>query len=205
MAALLKFGKPEHLTLLRDEGLLYMNPLPFFWKCEGKDAVRGDHFDSVDEIRRGTKFAIGKSPDQMRAMTGKFDFRIHPPDSHKINLFCMFAFVPNKTPWPIDERNFEFGTHALVINEVDDFLERMKATLDTNQFPFTSNFVEYVDDDHSGEVGPFKKMRKFEFQSEWRVVCYDGPGDVRQIRMGSIADISELVPCEELKDNGGAS
>lgn len=205
MAALLKFGESEHLALLRDEGLLYMNPLPFFWKCEGKDALRGDHFDSVDAIRRGTKFAIGKSPDQMQAMTGNFEFRIHPPDSQKINLFCMFAFVPNKTPLPIDERNFEFGTHALVVKDVDEFVKRMMTTIDREGILFERGLVEYVNDDHSGEVGPFKKLRKFEFQSEWRLVCYEGPGDVRQIRIGSIADISELVPCEELRGQGGSA
>ena len=38
---LIKFGQLEHLLRLRDEGFLYMNNLPYFWKIED-DELRGD-------------------------------------------------------------------------------------------------------------------------------------------------------------------
>jgi len=41
---LIKFGQRKHLLRLRDEGLLYMNNLPYFWKIED-DELRGDPFD----------------------------------------------------------------------------------------------------------------------------------------------------------------
>ena len=41
---LIKFGQHEHLLQLQDEGLLYLNNLPFFWEIEN-DELRGDRWD----------------------------------------------------------------------------------------------------------------------------------------------------------------
>ena len=67
-------------------------------------------------------------------------------------------------------------------------MNRVCSYLDHQLIPFKGDLVEYVDDEHIGRLGPFKKRRMYAFQSEWRVVCYDGPGGVREIRIGSIQE-----------------
>jgi hypothetical protein len=47
-------------------------------------------------------------------------------------------------------------------------------------------------------LGPFRKLSKFSYQYEWRLVCYDGSGDVRKINIGSIRDISVILPTDEV-------
>jgi hypothetical protein len=50
-AVLVKFGQHDHLLQLHQDGLLYMNNLPFFWEIE--DQHRGDNCDGVLKITRG--------------------------------------------------------------------------------------------------------------------------------------------------------
>ena len=42
------------------------------------------------------------------------------------------------------------------------------------------------------------KLRRFAYQSECRLVCYDGPGGPREVRIGSLEDISIMMPSEDV-------
>ena len=46
---LIKFGHQEYLLQLQDEGLLYLNHLPYFWKIEDEE-LRGDLFEKGDVV-----------------------------------------------------------------------------------------------------------------------------------------------------------
>ncbi len=46
---LIKFGKLEHLKELRDDGLLYLNILPYFWEIED-EGLRGDPNDCALQV-----------------------------------------------------------------------------------------------------------------------------------------------------------
>jgi hypothetical protein len=123
---------------------------------------------------------------------------MHPPAPEKINIFSMYALRPVIGNFPIDERNFRFGEHALVMLNPQEFMTRIEAILKTNEIEAKGDLVEYVDDDHTGKLGPFKKLRKFAYQSEWRFVCLGGSGGPRKIQIGSIRDISALIRCDEI-------
>jgi hypothetical protein len=100
--------------------------------------------------------------------------------------------------FPIDKRNFRFGEHAVVLLNPQEFMTRIEAILKTGGIEAKGDLVEYVDDDHKGKLGPFKKLRKFVYQSEWRLVCLGGPGGPRKIQIGSIREISALIRCDEI-------
>ena len=60
-------------------------------------------------------------------------------------------------------------------------------------------FVEYMDQDtHSGDMGPFRKFRRFEFQSEYRVAVGTGLPGPRKLRIGSLRSIAEVAPCSTI-------
>ena len=61
-----------------------------------------------------------------------------------------------------------------------------------------SSLVEYVDDKYIGELGPFKKLKRFAYQSEWRLVCSEGPSGPREILIGDIRDISVILRSNEI-------
>lgn len=195
---LIKFGQQEHLLQLQDEGILYMNHLPYFWEIEDRE-LRGDPFDCIAEVARGPRISFPSADGKEVFMEGNWTLRMHPPEPEKINIFCMYALRPLiEGTFPINERNFRFGKHALVLMNRDEFMRRIELTLKSQKIVAKANLVDYVDDDYAGKIGPFKKLRRFFYQSEWRLVCKDGPGGPRKIRIGSIRDISEIIRSDEV-------
>ena len=195
---LIKFGQQEHLLRLRDEGLLYMNHLQYFWKIED-DELRGDPFDCITEVARGPRISFPSADGKELFVEGNWTLRMHPPEPEKINIFCMYALRPlTKGTFPINERNLRFGEHALVLMNRDEFMQRIELTLKSQKIVAKANLVEYVDDGYAGKIGPFRKLRRFSYQSEWRLVCKEGPGGPREIRIGSIRDISEIIRSDEV-------
>ena len=196
---LIKFGQQDHLLQLQDEGLLYLNHLPYFWEIEDQE-LRGDPFDSIAEVRRGPKVVIPLQNGKEVSMEGEWVIRMHPPKPEKINIFCMYALRPFSGTFPVDERNFRFGPFALVLLNRPEFMRRIETTLRSQKMEFKADLVEYVDDSHIGRVGPFIKLKRFAYQSEWRLVCYNGPGGPRKIRIGSISDISVILRSDEINN-----
>lgn len=194
---LIKFGREADLVQLRDEGLLYMNNLTYFWDIEDEE-LRGDLFDGVSEVARGPKLTM-RQPDGSDLVIGRnWVIRMHPPAPEKMNIFSMYALRPVVGNFPIDARNFRFGDHALVLMNPQELMNRIESYLKTEKIEARGDLVEYVDDDHIGKLGPFKKLRKYNYQSEWRLVCLGGPGGPMKIHIGSINDISALIPCAEI-------
>ncbi len=196
--ALVKFGHQQHLIQLRDDGLLYMNTLLYFWGIED-GGLRGDVCDSVDEIARGHEGEVTlanatKAPLKITNWT----LRIQPPEAEKINVFCMYALRPSAGTFPVDQKNLQFGDYALVVADAQQFIDRIGSHMESKAIRGKAGLVEYVDNEYTGAVGPFRKLMSFAYQSEWRLVCYDGAGGPRTIRIGSIADISTIMLSSEV-------
>jgi hypothetical protein len=196
---LIKFGKQDHLLQLQDEGFLYLNNLPYFWEIEDEE-LRGDPFDSIAEIRRGPKVVIPLQSGKEVTMEGEWIMRLHPPEPEKINIFCMYALRPFNGTFPVDERNFRFGAFALVLINRPEFMRRIESAIRSQKIKCNADLVKYVDNSHIGRVGPFRKLERFTYQSEWRLVCYDGPGGPRKIRIGSIRDISVILHSDQINE-----
>jgi hypothetical protein len=195
---LIKFGQEKHLLQLQNEGLLYMNNLPYFWKMED-DELRGDPCDCVAEIARGPKIAFTLADGKQFFMEGEWTLRIPPVNPEKVNIFSMYSLRPlAENTFPINEKNFRFGDHALLLIKPEEFMRRLEFSLKSQRIVGNGDLVEYVDDEYAGKVGPFRKFSKFNYQSEWRLVCKDGPGGPRKIYIGSIQDISVIIRSDVL-------
>jgi len=196
-AALVKFGQREHILRLQHEGHLYMNNLPYFWNVED-EGLRGDPCDTVDELASGVQGKVLVNGNQLPLRISRWNVRIEPEHPERINLFCMYAMRPLSGSFPVNEKNLRFGDYSLVVTNVPEYFKRIEARLSADGIYGESNLVEYVDDDFEGQVGPFRKLRRFAYQSEWRLVCYDGPSGVRTISIGSIQDISFVLESANL-------
>jgi len=195
---LIKFGQLDHLLQLQNEGLIYMNCLPYFWEIEDGE-LRGDPFDCNARIDHGPKISIVLEDGREVFMEGVWTYGMHPPEPEKINLFCMYALRPlTEGTFPIDEGNFRFGEYALVLINRDEFMLRVGSVLTSQRIKAHADLVGYVDDCYRGELGPFRKLSKFKYQSEWRLVCRDGAGRPREIRIGSIRDISVIIRSDQV-------
>ncbi len=194
---MIKFGQQEHLLQLQDEGLLYLNNLPYFWEIEDQE-LRGDPFDCVAEVRRGPRVVISLQNGKQLSMEGEWVWRIPPSEPQKINIYCMYALRPFSGTFAVDERNYRFGSFALVLLNRPEFMRRIETTVNDQKIQCNADLVEYVDDSHIGKFGPFRKLKKFAYQSEWRLVCYNGPEGPRKIRIGSISDISIILRSDQI-------
>jgi len=195
---LIKFGKLEHLQQLREEGLLYLNNLPYFWNIEDEE-LRGDPCDSAIQVIQGPKVTMVMPDGNEATICTDYTARIRPSKAEKINIFCMYALRPLiDGAFPVDEKNQRFGDHALILMNRDEFIHRLASSLKSQMIVGDAELVEYVNDKYTGKLGPFKKFNKFSYQYEWRLVCYDGPGGPQKIRIGSIRDISVILPTEEV-------
>ncbi|TFG90779.1 MAG: hypothetical protein E4H16_01145 [Candidatus Atribacteria bacterium] len=194
---LIKFGKLEHLQQLQDEGILYLNHLPYFWNIEDEE-LRVDPFDCAVQVLRGPKVTMVMPNGNEMTVCRDYTMRSEPPEPERINIFCMYALRPEVETFPVDQRNLRFGDNALVLLDSQQFMDRIASSLEHERIAPKAGFVEYVDNEYIGEMGPFKKLRTFSYQSEWRLVCYDGPGKPREIRIGSIRDISVIISSDEV-------
>ena len=176
-----------------------MNTAAHFRNLED-DQYRGDRMECVDWVDRGIRgeMVIPGVPGKVALdswMLGSF------PENHaELNLFCMYAFRPAAGSYPVDVRNFECGDSVLVVTEPQVFFDRVRDMIRKRSLDCRAGLVEYVPESYKGEMGAFKKFHRFDFQSEWRIVCYGGDGDVRKEYIGSIRDISEIHPSEQIND-----
>lgn len=128
-----------------------------------------------------------------------YTLKIRPSEPEKINIFCMYALRPLiEGTFPVDKKNKRFGDYALILMNRGGFIQRLESSLKSQRIVGDAGLVEYVNDEHAGKLGPFRKFNSFSYQYEWRLVCYDGSGEPRKIRIGSIRDISVILPTDEV-------
>jgi len=197
-ATLVKFGQYEHICQLRDQGLLYMNTLLYFRQIEDEE-LRGDKFEGVADVKRGNSGKVTpKNDPENQFIVSRWEIRRDLPQLEKINVFCMCAVRPSMGNFPVDKRNFRFGDYALILTNPQEFIDRISSQLESGNINHKANLVEYISN-YAGEVGPFRKLKDFAYQSEWRLVCYNGPSKERDdIRIGSIKDICIVVKSNEV-------
>ena len=196
---LIKFGKLDHLKQLQDKGLLFMNILPYFWKIEDEE-LRGDPFDcAIQAIRRGPMITMVMSDGKEVTLCRDYTMKIRPLNPEKINIYCMYALRPHiEGAFPVDKRNQRFGDHALLLLNPNEFMQRLESNLKSQKIVAKGDLIEYVNDEHTDKLGPFRKFSRFSYQHEWRLVCRDGSGEPRKIQIGSIQDISVILPANEV-------
>jgi len=190
---LIKFGRQEHLDELQRKGLLYMNDLPYFWRIE-EQGVRGDKNDGV-AIRYNGNSGLPKIEGQDFEVID-WEMRFPPENAKEINIFCMYALMP--ATHPIDERMGEFGDRALVFYNSQELLDRIYREFKRQRIEAHADMVSYVPRSYVGEMGPFRKLDNYSWQSEWRLVVYGREGIPRIIEIGDLSNCSRASSAADL-------
>jgi len=195
VAALAKIGAKRHMTELREEGLLFCNPLAYF-RSEESGQTRRDRRDGISSSHLATDVVavVVSNPDgetrltPENGLTGRVDVHLGGPEP---NVYCMYAFRSADRPFRADPRIYEFGDSGVLITDLDQFDERLKAAVLRERLELHAGLVEYVDTEtFSGDLGVFRKFSEFDFQREVRFAIDPGNAEPIQIRLGPIDDIS---------------
>lgn len=204
--ALIKFGKREHLNQIRDEGWLRMCTVGHYRDNYEQDDPRSDPNEGVSRIYQPEQSTITIYVDDESYTFDPNELAgpaiISMNEDLDYNVFCMYTlYYEGDVILPADEENLRFGDHALLIPRpyIGEFFNRVDIAAQQAGFGIQRNFVTYVDENrHHGGMGPFRKFDRFAYQNEYRFVLDPTGEDPYWLNIGSITDISEIIPAKDV-------
>ena len=182
-----------------------MNAIDYF-RARDADPVRGDGDEGLTYCYQPSRTVMEVRATGVRQQVGGIvgPLKYREDCDSAGNLFCMFALrashaeaLADEARPPVDARNHAFGDRAVVITDADEFLRRVSGAAESEGLSLQGRAVEYVDEaTHHGPMGPFRKFLGYSYQSEFRLLAEPGRAGPRSLWLGSIEDISVLVPSQ---------
>ena len=106
------------------------------------------------------------------------------------HAFCMYAAMESTAENIFKASDLGFGDSWICFNDGDEFLRRVQESVTRLGHSYQTGLVEYVDElGYSGDIGPFRKRKKYQNESEARIII--GPGGTKPLVLdiGSIRDL----------------
>lgn len=200
---LFKLGKKEHMDALYENGEIYMQTVSYFRSLEEAADGRGDKnecaseyygMNSLNKLELTIKFP-GMSQITISKEGGTHSISIDHNPTNNINIYSLcytnFDIIKSKNSI-ISDLNFAEGKDYIVlIHNHKEFVSRILKEINKTTPFVEAKKVEYIDEfNFGGEVGFFRKLRKYEHQSEYRIVAKFNDSGVRKFHIGSISDIA---------------
>ena len=204
---MIKFGKKEHLELLRDKGQMRFGLLTDFQASTEKE--RGDKFETAVNIVNGQFTKIECD----HPVLGRHTFKIAVNTLGTITNFtnephyCFSSYALTSDCFKdhdnhfIDNKMLEFGDHALVISEPIIFLDTVKNCLTGKKLKFGYKRTDYKNYKTEGDIDTdlFTKTDELDYQHEHRILIKkDSTNKEIFVEIGSIQDWCFLSRADEL-------
>lgn len=202
----IKFGSRYTITDLYENGTVYLNPVQYFKNLE--DKFRGDSYEGASYIHNlpAGQFRIsigGKQIDR------DFNYlNLHLKQAYEktlgniYSLYCLSSkILRGDKPVTIDKRIKDFGDTALLIRDNPKFLELLESALKRKRLKYFTGFVEYYNRHiYNGSVDVFNKPSEYSYQNEFRIYVRRRSDEPLVLNIGSLKDIAEVYPANELID-----
>ncbi|MEK8046440.1 hypothetical protein [Ideonella margarita] len=180
------------------DGNLYLNTNVYFGAMDRTDAVRFDPHEGIDESLHVSKVEVQSNEGTWLTIPIAGPISTRSRTSNGLNVLCMFT-VTNKPGDFFDDRNMAFGDRAVVVDNLIEFIARIKKAAVAVGRPVSHRPIEYVDRDlHSGPMGPFRKFSTHGYQNEFRFVLASGNGEPYRLQIGCIRDIAHSIPAAQV-------
>lgn len=193
---LIKFGREEYISQLRNDGIIYFNSLNYFRKIEN-DEVRRDALEGVVRIEQ--------LRDVQLYLEGKLIARTLPSSNSHLcfhdnenigNVFSMYAITENEHTDPefkFDRRLLQFGDKLLLITDTKAFIKKIISQIESRNLHFNLGYVKYYNKNlYSGILDPFHKPDNFNYQNEFRIYIQSKYDMSIQLEIGSIKNITQV-------------
>jgi hypothetical protein len=175
------------------DGNLYLNTNAYFGTIDHTDSVRFDPHDGVDESRQASKIEIRDENGDWLPLPIMGPITMRSGGSAGLNVLCLFA-VTDRADDPFDKRNLAFGDVAVVIDDLMEFIRRIKAAAKGANKQVLHGPIQYVERaTHDGPMGPFRKYTEHSYQNEFRFVFTKGTGEPSRLPIGNIRDITHSI------------
>ena len=197
---LLKFGRREHVERMLFEGELYCQTLEYFRTLE-RDGNRGDPLEGTEYAYQPDTITLTVEIAGQKTVFGRESLAkpvlLRPESYSSLNVFCTYGVQPDTVY--VDPRNLDFGEACLVVRDVREFLGRCEKGARAHGRELKRSLVRYVDEEwHDGFIGPFRKYRQYEYQSEFRILLTAGSGKPYCLRIGALTDIATIVRSKDI-------
>ncbi len=192
-----RFGKPEHMTALFEQGQLRVQPASEYSKPDHNGAVRDDELAlevSLYLTRDTVRKVVINPQDVPEDLEWKrLDFRFSRP--HDYWLYCVSSCVEARLFVDFDK------SACVIIRERDEFRRRLLAAGATafRGARGRDGKAVYIDPQRprSARIDvPMAKHFKYSYQAEHRFIWEppsSGPLTYKDLELGSLNDIAELV------------
>lgn len=208
--ALFKFGRLENLHKFRERGLLHMKKAAHYRSLENDGGVRSDPWEGFDLVGQpGRCKLIFKLPDgQVIEPELAGQVLINKGLTPVQHVYCMTALIEENVHVAqasgqklLDPRLSEFGEHVAAVLNVSEFIRRTVQACKTQGFQYNYGAVEYLPEDHNGEIGPIMKNARYAWQSEFRLIVQGSRDEVLELEIGSLEDIVTIATTREVVDS----
>ncbi len=199
----LKFGSEENIKELYEKGTIFMNSREFFRKIEDKE-LRGDSYEAAREI---INYGPGSFIIPSINHTVRYE-NIHIPSYFSEvwgNIYSLFCISPETTPemfdFKMDERVMNFGTHCLVIKDIERFIQSMENKFEFLNYKYFWGIVKYYDKTKiNGKISVFEKPKEFCYQKEFRFYIEREGIDPIVFYIEDLKEYSEIMKTKEIMD-----
>lgn len=199
---LLKFGKEEHLNNLLKKGEVFMNTIQWFKSYEKKGI--GDIYEGAFEVKniKNGKLTVKIPNNPITLNSSNFQLRKHYK-GHIGNIFSTYAIstllLKRKELHRIDKRMSEFGTHCLIIKDVQQFLNSITDKLTELGLENSHNIVKYKNlKKNNHELSLFNKTHSLSYQKEHRIIAWTEYNSELKFEIGSIEHYAEIHPTNKI-------
>ena len=180
------------------DGNLYLNTNAYFGVIDHTDSVRFDPYDGIDESRHGVSVDIQDEAKVWLPLPIVGPFTVRVGGSTTLNVLCLFT-VTDRSSDSFDSRNFAFGEVAVVIDNLTEFIRRVKRSAADANKKVHLGPIQYVErETHDGPMGPFRKFAEHSYQNEFRFVLTNGSGTACRLAIGDIRDIAHSISTTEI-------
>jgi len=117
-----------------------------------------------------------------------------------LNVLCLYA-VTNRENDSFDQRNLGFGCTTVIINDLMEFIRRVRLTAESLGKDVAHGPVQYINPQtYCGVMGPFKKYLEFSYQNEFRFVFTNGSGIACRLSIGDLRDITHVIDTKNVPE-----
>ncbi|MEL0655223.1 hypothetical protein V6257_09300 [Pseudoalteromonas issachenkonii] len=212
------FDEDKHAEMFLD-GFLHSKKLSYFRKLYDEAlGNRGDKHEGVISWYKAEELIIEINGVTLKDVVGNVSMNMNYHDN--VNIFCLYAsyqtenfeLTQENLPKLIEELKISesclgLGRKAVIVTNVEEFINRVFNKAEQQQLNFKAGLIEYYDPEiFSGKFKDddaiFKKRIEFSHQKEYRFAFYPNniSDDAMNLDIGNIRDIAFKMEAREINN-----
>lgn len=210
------FDEDEHAEMFLD-GILHSKKISYFRKLyDEAEGNRGDRHEGVISWYKAEELKIEINGVTLKDVVGNVSIKMNSHDN--VNIFCLYASYQTENfeltqenipklieQLKISESCLGLGRKAVIVTNVQEFMNRVLNKADQQQLDLRAGLIEYYDPKiFSGKFTDddaiFKKRIEFSHQKEYRFAFYPNniSDDAINLDIGNIRDIAFKMEANEI-------